>query len=274
MRGYFVINFTESNKKLWDGWSTINFKSEFYNVEGFKSGLSTLKKTELNELGNVKGKSLLHLQCHFGMDTLSWAREGAVVTGVDLSSESITIAKELSKDLAIPAEFICSDIYELPKVLDKKFDIVFTSYGVLVWLNNLNKWAEIVARYLKPGGTFYIIEFHPFTNMFGETWEGLVDSYFYGDQPVILQQNNSYADNNIEFKHVSYEWPHTMSEVITSLRRAGLIIEFFHEFPFSAYNCFPMLEEQAHDEFVIKGQKNKIPLMYSIKATYMPELAV
>lgn len=268
-----MINFTESNKKLWDGWSKINFKSDFYNVEDFKSGKSSLKKVELSELGDVTAKTMLHLQCHFGMDTLSWAKEGAEVTGVDLSSESIELAEQLSNELSIPANFICSDIYDLPKVLDKKFDIVFTSYGVLVWLSNLNKWADIVAHYLKPGGTFYIVEFHPFTNMFGESWEGINDSYFYGEQPICLPQSNSYADSDTEFNHVSYEWPHTMSEVINALRKAGLIIEFFHEFPFSVYNCFPSLEENNKDEFVIKGHGNTIPLMYSIKATYMPDLA-
>jgi ubiquinone/menaquinone biosynthesis C-methylase UbiE len=267
-------NFTESNKKLWDGWTKVNAKSDFYNLNAFKSGVSSLKKIELTELGNVKGKSLLHLQCHFGLDTLSWAREGAMVTGVDFSTESINLASQLSKELAIPAEFICSDIYELPQVLDKKFDIVFTSYGVLVWLCNLNKWADVVAHFLKPGGTFYIVEFHPFTNMFDQTWHHLNDSYFYSEEPLCLDQKGSYADNDAEFDHVSYEWPHTMGEVVTALREVGLITDFFHEFPYSAYNCFPSLEQSNVDEYVIQGQQNKIPLMYSIKATYMPQLAL
>lgn len=267
-----VTNFLENNRKLWDGWTKINIKSEFYNVNGFKSGQSSLKPIELHELGDVNGKSLLHLQCHFGLDTLSWAREGAMVTGVDFSNESIAFARELSTELKIPAEFICSDIYNLPQVLDKQFDIVFTSYGVICWLSNLDKWAELIARYLKPNGTFYIIEFHPFTNMFDEKWENLTDSYFYHNQPIQLEQKNSYADNLIEFEHISYEWPHTLSEVINALRNAGLIIDFFHEFPYSVYNCFPSLEENGKDEYIIKNQKNAIPLMYSIKATSIPNM--
>jgi SAM-dependent methyltransferase len=266
--------FVESNKSLWNGWARINSKSEFYNVSGFKAGQTSLKKVELSELGDVKGKSLLHLQCHFGLDTLSWAREGAEVTGVDLSNEAIHIAKELSEELNIPAEFVCSDIMDLPNVLNKKYDIVFTSYGVICWLNNLDKWAEVIKHFLKPGGTFYIVEFHPFTNLFNEDWTGIGDNYFYGKEPLRLEQNGSYADLNADFSHISYEWPHTLSEVITSLRHAGIILEFFHEFPYSSYNCFPSLEQTNVDEYSLKDKRNMIPLMYSIKATYVPELAV
>ena len=266
--------FISNNKTLWNAWTTINSKSTFYNLAGFKAGISSLKKIELQELSDVKNKSLLHLQCHFGLDSLSWAKEGAAVTGVDLSDVAITLAKELSSELNIPAEFICADILELPKVLNKKFDIVFTSYGVLCWLSNLNKWADIVANFLKPNGTFYIVEFHPFTNMFNKDWSGIEDKYFYDENPIRLEQMGSYADKNTNSSHVSYEWPHTIAEVITSLRQAGIIIDFLHEFPYSSYNCFPSLEETGVDEFTLKDKKNMIPLMYSIKGMFIPELAV
>lgn len=262
--------FISNNKNLWNAWTKINSESDFYKLDEFKKGASSLKKIERQELGDVNNKSLLHLQCHFGLDTLSWAKEGAVVTGVDLSDTAITLAKDLSSELNIPAEFICSDILELPKVLDKKFDIVFTSYGVLCWLSNLNKWADVVAHFLKPNGTFYIIEFHPFTHMFNEDWSDISDKYFYGENPIRTEQKGSYADDNINSSFVSYEWPHTLAEVITSLRQAGIIIDFLHEFPFSSYNCFPSLEETGADEFTLQNKKN-IPLMYSIKGTYKPE---
>lgn len=265
--------FIESNRHLWNGWAKINSKSDFYNVPGFKKGETSLKQIELTELGDVSGKSMLHLQCHFGLDTLSWAKKGATVTGVDLADDAIQIANDLSKELQIPAEFICSDIYDLPTVLNKKYDIVFTSYGVICWLNNLDRWAEIIAHYLKPGGTFYIVEFHPFTNMFNEDWTAITDKYFYESNPIRLDQVGSYADNNAEFSHVSYEWPHTIAEVMNAIRKVGIIIEFFHEFPFSSYNCFPALIETGVDKFSVNGKENMLPLMYSIKATYLPELA-
>ena len=117
-------------------------------------------------MGEVRGKSLLHLQCHFGLDTLSWAREGAQVTGMDFSPEGIRIARGLAEELNIPARFICCDLYDLPEHLDETFDRVFTSYGVLCWLPDIPRWAQIVGHFLKPGGVFYIAEFHPFSNVF------------------------------------------------------------------------------------------------------------
>ncbi|MHB1948965.1 MAG: class I SAM-dependent methyltransferase [Gammaproteobacteria bacterium] len=268
-----MTDYIENNKVLWNGWAKINSKSDFYDVEGFKSGKTSLKKVELSELGDVKGKSILHLQCHFGLDTLSWAREGAKVTGVDFSDEAINVAKQLSAELNIPAEFICSDVYELDKILDKKFDIVFTSYGVLCWLSNLDRWADIVAHFLKPGGTFYIVEFHPFTNIFDESWTQTTEPYFYGKDPIRQEQSGSYADNKSRFDHASYEWPHSLCEVVNSLRQAGIIIDFMNEFPFSSYNCFPNLQEIAESEYTLKDRENALPMMYSIKATYRPELA-
>src|SRR5919206_2445351 len=157
--------YVESNRSLWDGWTRLHAHSEFYDLAGFKAGRSSLKDIELAEVGDVRGRSLLHLQCHFGQDTLSWARLGAEVTGVDFSTEAIRLARALNEELHIPARFIQSNIYALPDVLDERFDIVFTSYGVLAWLPDLDAWGEIVARYLKPGGFFYIVENHPLTGM-------------------------------------------------------------------------------------------------------------
>jgi 2-polyprenyl-3-methyl-5-hydroxy-6-metoxy-1,4-benzoquinol methylase len=137
----------EANKEAWNKRTGVHKDSAFYDVASFKTGKSTLNKIDVEEVGDVKGKSLLHLQCHFGMDTLSWAREGAVVTGMDLSDEAIEYAKQLSNELNIPAEFICCNVYDLKDHLDKKFDIVFTSYGVIGWLPDLDKWAEIISHF-------------------------------------------------------------------------------------------------------------------------------
>ncbi len=159
-------SYTQANRALWNAWTLLHEKSEEYDVPGFRAGRCALKPIELAEVGDVAGKTLLHLQCHFGLDTLSWARRGARVTGVDFSDEAIRLARSLSSELAIPAEFIRSDIYELDRVLDREFDIVFTSYGVLVWLSDIRLWGRTVARFLKPGGIFYIAELHPITMIF------------------------------------------------------------------------------------------------------------
>ncbi len=268
--------YVASNKELWDGWAKLHLESpELYDIEGFRLGKTTLEKVESTELGDIRGQSLLHLQCHFGLDTLSLARDkGAIVTGVDLSSNAIETAKQLSRECNIPAEFVCSDIYELPKHLEGQFDIVYTSHGVLTWLYDLNKWADIVAHYLKPGGTFYIVEFHPFTHMFNEEWTSFSEPYFYNGEHIETEEQGSYGDRSADFSHTAHEWPHTLSEIQNALRDAGLIVEFCHEFPYVTSECFPNLEQTGEGEYTVKDRSKGMPLMFSIKATSMPELSL
>src|SRR5688572_730649 len=136
-------DYLEKNRRLWNARTDVHVTSEFYELDKFLAGKSSLNEIELNLLGDLKGKSVLHLQCHFGQDSISLARLGAEVTGVDLSDKAIAKAKELAKQTGANAEFICTDIYELPQHLDKKFDVVFTSYGTIGWLPDLDKWAKI-----------------------------------------------------------------------------------------------------------------------------------
>ena len=150
--------YMESNRRSWNERTPVHARSDFYGIERFKAGATSLLSVELEEMGDVQGKSLLHLQCHFGMDTLSWARLGANVTGADFSDEAIDLARSLSGELGIEAEFVLSNVYSLPDVLEAQYDIVFTSYGVLVWLPDLKPWAEVVAHFLRPGGFFYIVD--------------------------------------------------------------------------------------------------------------------
>ena len=151
----------EANRAHGDEATPIHVRSAFYDVAAFKAGKTSLQRIEIEELGDVKGKTLLHLMCHFGLDTLSWARAGALVTGVDFSSEALVQARGLAEELNIPAHFVETNIYELPSVLEERFDIVFTSYGVLCWLPDLAEWARIIARSLRQGGTFHMLEDHP-----------------------------------------------------------------------------------------------------------------
>ena len=211
----------EANKEGWNKRTAVHKDSAFYDVESFKAGKSSLNKLELDELGDVKGKSLLHLQCHFGMDTLSWAREGAIVTGIDLSNEAIDLARSLSSEMNIPANFICCNVYDLPAHLDEKFDVIFTSYGVIGWLPDLNKWASVVAQFLKPGGTFYMAEFHPVVWMMDENFERI--KYYYHNQEVIAEvTTGTYTDRNADIEYKEYSWNHSLSEVINSLISKGV----------------------------------------------------
>lgn len=264
-------NYIESNRDHWNEIAPINARSDFYNVEGFKKGKLSLLPIEREELGDVKGLSLLHLQCHFGLDTLSWARLGAKVTGVDFSETSIDLARSISRETGLDATFICSDIHDLPNRLDETFDIVFTSYGVLLWLPDLFKWAALVSRFLKPGGTFYIVELHPFINVF-DNEKGVTDfnvryPYFHSPTPYKWESESSYADKDAGLTLPSYEWVHGMGDIVNALISAGLKIEFLHEFPYCCYERFPFMEKGSDGLYRMTGEKEKmIPLMFSIKA--------
>ncbi|MFX1263480.1 MAG: class I SAM-dependent methyltransferase [Promethearchaeota archaeon] len=264
--------FIEANKHMWELRVDAHKNSQFYDVEGFLKGKQTLDPVELDEVGNVADKSLLHLMCHFGMDTLSWGRLGAKVTGVDFSEKGVKLACDLSKQIGVEARFIVSDIYKLPQVLDDEFDIVFTSGGVLTWLPDLKKWAQIVARFVRQGGFFYIREFHPFPYVFDDD-EGVVDfklryPYFTPEKPLKFEDGSTYADPDAKIENtVTYEWNHSISTLINSLIDAGLRIEFFNEFPFTTWKALPFLIEREDGRWVLPSHQESLPLMYSLKAT-------
>ncbi|MBI4080313.1 MAG: methyltransferase domain-containing protein [Candidatus Levybacteria bacterium] len=259
-------DYLTANKKWWNEVVPIHLRSKLYDLPSFKKGKSTLFSIESEELVDVRGKTLLHLMCHFGMDTLSWARKGAIVTGVDLSDDSISLAKKLSKEIAVPATFICSDIYELPKVLDRKFDIIFTSYGVLLWLSSIKKWAKIINHFLKEGGMFYIVELHPFTNILSNDFK-IVYKYF-DKGPYEDDSPGTYTDWSAPIKGVTYQWSYTISDVINVLIKENLKIQYLHEFPFTMYDQFPgFMEQNEKGQYVLKDKKIQIPLLFSLKAT-------
>jgi 2-polyprenyl-3-methyl-5-hydroxy-6-metoxy-1,4-benzoquinol methylase len=263
--------YTNANRKLWNAWTKIHENSAFYDNESFKAGHNTLRSIELEELGNVSGKTLLHLQCHFGQDTLSWARLGAQVTGVDLAEEAIKLAGSLATELNLDARFICSDIYELSDVLDEKFDIVFTSYGVLAWLDDLTAWAEIIARHLKPGGTLYIVEIHPFTDTLND-WEpeqtlSVCYPYFLPAEPFVYDAETSYAEPDAKHTEpiTNYQWSHSLGEIINAVIGAGLQIEFLHEFPMTVFRHLPLMEERDGWWRLPEGMP-ELPFLFSLKA--------
>ncbi len=258
----------KSNKDWWDQATKIHTqsRSSFYNLEDFKKGKSSLKSLELTELGTVKGKSLLHLQCHFGMDTLSWAREGASVTGVDFSEAAIEAATKLSSEINVPAEFVCSDVYNLGDVLKKEFDIVFTSYGAIAWLPDIKKWAETVARFVKKGGTFYIAEIHPLSNIFDREFK--ITGHYFKTEVSSEEAGPDYSDRQATINATSHNWSHTLGNIVTALVDSGLKIEFVHEFPFTVYDQFPgLLEENKDGYWVFKDRGIDVPLLFSLKAT-------
>jgi len=247
--------YLQANQKLWNEWTAQHENSPFYDVAGFKAGKERLKSIELEEVGDVRGKEVLHLQCHFGLDTLTWARHGAVVTDVDLSTESIALARSLSEVLKILATFVCSDILTLPENLQEQFDIVFTSYGILHWLRDLERWAQVID--------------HPFMRVFSSDPELGIKAdnpYFFSEEPYKAESNGSYANNFQGRTRTYYMWDHSLGEVITSIIEAGLRVEFLHEFPFALRTKFPIMVAGDDGYWGFPPQFFMIPLLFSLKA--------
>lgn len=257
------IDYVSINKQSWNARTTVHVDSDFYDNKSFIEGRSSLNEIELAFLKDIAGKEVLHLQCHFGQDTISLGRLGAKATGVDLSDVAIKEAKALAKKTGIDTSFVCSDIYDLPNHLQVQFDVVFSSYGTIGWLPDLDKWAEVIAYYLKPGGSFIFAEFHPFVWMFDDDFKEITYRYFnFG--PLEETEEGTYAETEAAISEQCVTWNHSLGEVMSSLLKAGIQIKGFQEYDYSPYNCFNNAEEVAPGKFRIKWFGDKIPMVYSI----------
>lgn len=256
----------EINRNTWNQKVKVHAKSDFYDIAEFKKGKSSLNKYEIKALGNVSGKNMLHLQCHFGQDTLSFERMGAKCTGVDISDEGIKLARKLNIELNLNANFVCCNVLETSKHVSEKFDIVFTSYGTIGWLPDLKPWAQIISERLKPSGFFYIVEFHPICWMFDYTLSPPIMKYGYRQNEAIYEEyQGTYADKNSKMLSKEYGWNHSLGEVITSLSEAGLQIDYLREHDASPYDIFPGLVKNDEGMFELS---NKIyPLIFEVKAS-------
>lgn len=254
------------NKALWNKKTATHLNSKFYDNESFLKGKSSLKDIELALLGDVKGKKILHLQCHFGQDTLSLARMGATVTGVDLSDKAIAKAEEFANQLGLAkrANFICCDVNELDQYLVEQFDIVFTSYGTIAWLPTIDKWGEIVAQFLKPTGKFIFAEFHPMVWMLDDNFKKLEYPYF-NAKTFHEEYTTSYTYGEEHEPMMGYSWNHPLSEVFQVLLKNKLVIKDFREYDYSPYDCFPNTVK-SEKGFQIRTFEGKLPMVYSIVA--------
>ncbi len=261
-------DYYEANKRRWNELVAIHANSEEYDLKGFLDGKTSLHPVELDALGNVNGKRLLHLQCHFGLDTISWARLGAKATGVDFSETAIELARELSQRVGIDANFVCSNIYDLPDVHQGEYDIVFTSFGVLCWLADIKGWARIVAHYLKPGGTFLIVEGHPIFSILDTEHPSELKikyPYWHSEEPLSWEENGSYVDSDVKLENKQgYEWNHTISDILNALIQAGLVIKEVQEYPHLPWKPCPLAHKNEDGEWRIDG--DPLPLGWSIKA--------
>ncbi len=252
------------NKSSWNARVEHHLTSEFYDVAGFLAGKSSLDPISLAALGDIHGKSVLHLQCHFGQDTLSMARMGAICTGIDLSNKAIAAAKELNTQLATAVDFVETDVYSVKEQIPGQFDIVFSTYGTIGWLPDLDRWADVVHAKLKPGGKLILIEFHPFIWMYDDQLKHVTYSYF-NEHVIIEEMSGTYAAPEAPISGWEVSWNHPISEVQTALLNAGLHIDRFAEYDHSPYEIFEGMTKLADWRYVTPQYKHLIPYVYALE---------
>ena len=259
---------SELNRAWWDERAPIHVAGDFYDNASFKAGRDPIRPFEGEELGPVEGKSLVHLQCHFGQDTLGWARRGARVTGLDFSAPAVEAARTLAADTGLDAEFVVSDVYAAAKALEhRRFDIVYTGLGALNWLPDLPRWATTVASLLEPGGVLYLLEFHPVTFGFGDDDLTLAHDYFRDPEGVTFEEAGTYADLRAQTTHNrTVEWQHPLGEIVTAVIGAGLRLEFLHEHDHTLFPRWPFLEADGKGAYRFPAGQPKLPLMFSLRA--------
>ncbi|GAB5468126.1 MAG: class I SAM-dependent methyltransferase [Rhodospirillales bacterium] len=261
------------NKQLWDKLVPLHLDSDLYDVAGFKAGQNALGKLELEELGPVAGKRLCHLLCHFGIDTLSFARLGAEVTGYDLSDTALTAARALAKDCGLEARFVEGDIAEVGQKLSGPYDIVFMSWGVMGWISDLDRLAVDIARLLAPGGVFYIIEGHPLVNALSEDWKpeggGPAFGYDYelpSDQTLIYTFEGYAAPTDDFADRRAFDWVHGLGRVVTAVAKAGLSVEFLHEHDKLAWQQLDCMVADGEGYWVMPETAPWLPVSFSLRA--------
>ena len=257
----------EGNRRHWDELAGVHALS--YDISGLLEGRCQLDSIQREELGDLDGRSLLHLQSHIGTDTLSLALLGARVTGVDISSESVSQARRLSQITGISGRFIQSSLYDLPEALDESFDVVYTSVGVLCWLSDLKSWARLIRRYLKPGGTFYIMESHPVLMAFDDETPDvrLRYEYFHRGEPTRWAGGyQDYDDGDYTVESPSWEWQWSLGDVVSALAGAGLLVRFLHEHPVIHWKALPCMVEREGWFRMPTELDGKLPLSFSLLA--------
>jgi len=268
------MNYFTANQKNWDDrvGPHLDDQGEFYNVPAFLAEHSSLKNVELQALGDVAGKSMLHLMCHIGLDSLSWARMGAKVTGIDFSDRSIQAARNLATQTGLDAEFIQANVYELPVSLIGQFDIVIATYGILCWLPDIPAFMAVVSRFLNPGGTFLLVDGHPLLNIldYNETTKSISfsDAYFHNDQPEQCVVSSSYTNSAKKLNNsATYQWNHDLGHIVNSILDNKMRLVSMHEFPYCYYRRYNDMRQDENGYWHFLPPQANPPMLFSVQAT-------
>lgn len=267
-------SYRQANLESWEERVPIHAASRMYGLDRFiaePDRLTGVVEFDAPRVGDVRGRSLLHLQCHFGLDTLSWARLGARVTGVDFSPTAIAVARRIAADIGVEARFIESELYDSPNVLNETFDVVYTSVGAINWLPDIRTWARIVADFLAPGGTFHMRESHPILSAIDDVREDhllvLRHPYFNTGKPVRWDEPGTYTDGGENLvNNVTYEWPHSLGDVIGGLLEAGLQITAFEEHDTLEWQFLDWMVQVEGGRWALPEGRERLPMMFSVTA--------
>jgi len=261
--------YVESNRRLWDEWADVHARGDWYDLGAVRAGADKLRRYEVDEVGPVAGKRLLHLMCQLGTDSIAWARRGAEVTGVDFSPRAVEIATKLAAETGVDASFVCADVMRLPEVLSGQWDIVYSSRGVLGWLPDLYAWAEVAASFVGQGGFLYLTDIHPIAKTLNDrsTELQVTRPYFPRSEPIGYPVSGSYADPAAEVRSdIKYLWSHSVAELVTAVAQAGLVIEFFHEFEWLD-RPWPFLRQTGERTWELPPDtRAELPLFFSLRA--------
>ncbi|MEU7636523.1 MULTISPECIES: class I SAM-dependent methyltransferase [unclassified Streptomyces] len=263
----------EVNRARWDERVPLHTASDYYDQDAFRRTRDVIRDFEAAEVGDVTGRSLLHLQCHFGQDTLSWAHRGAArVVGLDFSEPAVEAARDLAAELGYGqgrAAFVAADVYDAAEAVpDPAYDIVYTGIGAVNWLPDLVGWAETAASLIAPGGFLYLAEFHPLGDVLDEETGSRVAHDYFRREAWDEETSGSYTDFSAQTVHNrSVEWQHSLGDVVSAVARAGLRIEFLHEHDMTLFQRFGVLRRGEDGFYRFPEDRPRIPLMYSLKAT-------
>jgi SAM-dependent methyltransferase len=271
-----MADYLTVNRANWDERVPAHVASPDYEVERFAGDpghLSKVVRFDLPRLGDITGARGVHLQCHIGTDTVSLARLGASMTGLDFSAPAVGQAQELARRAGADATFVQADVYEAVDVLGREaFDLVFTGVGALCWLPDIRRWAATVSGLLRPGGRLFLREGHPVLWALDDTREDdlLVLRYPYAEtaEPLVFDEPGTYVQTDAQFQHnVTHSWNHGLGEIMTALIDAGMRITAFEEHDSVPWEALPgKMDKLEGDEWRLARQPNRLPHTYTLQA--------
>jgi SAM-dependent methyltransferase len=265
-------DFFDANRRNWNDRAVIHLanRTGFYGIESLRAGDNTLHPIEDAELGDVSGRRVCHLQCHFGLDTIRLARRGADIVGLDFSAPAIAGAIRLAAELGVPARFVEGNVYDARTLIDGDFDLVLSTWGTICWLPDMPRWGQVVASLLAPGGAFYIADMHPCFAPFEERDGKLVVEYGWNtppEAPLVFVDATTYNGDPTPLANPkTFQWIHSLGSITSALIGTGLRLAFLHEHETLPWRGLPLLVEQGRGMYRLPDGHPRLPLSFSLRA--------